>query len=49
MSNSKKNWSASKATRRSADASKKILKINVAQKKQVQKRILKVVKPSILN
>ncbi len=44
MSQSKKNWNASKATRRSADANKRILKIAVAQKKQVNKRIVKVMK-----
>jgi hypothetical protein len=44
MSNSKKGWTASNASRRSADANKKILKIVVAEKRQVQKRITKVMK-----
>ncbi len=44
MSNTKKNWNASKANRRSADANKKILKIRLAEKKQTQKKITKVVK-----
>ena len=45
MSNSKKSWSASKSARRSADANKKILKVNMAERKQGQKKITKVVKP----
>ncbi len=44
MSNSKKNWNASKALKRSADANKKSLKINASEARQAQKRILKVKK-----
>ena len=42
MSNSKKNWVASKASKRSADANKNILKIKASEVRQAQKRIVKV-------
>ena len=42
MSNSKKNWVASKASKRSADANKNILKIKASEVRQEEKRILKV-------
>ncbi|MFA6297238.1 MAG: hypothetical protein WC629_01615 [Candidatus Paceibacterota bacterium] len=42
MSNSKKNWNASKANKRSADANKKTLKINASEIRQAEKRVLKV-------
>ena len=42
MSNSKKNWVASKASKRSADANKNILKIKASEVRQAEKRILKV-------
>ena len=41
MSNSKKNWNASKASKRSADVSKKIIKVNAAERKEAQKRLVK--------
>jgi hypothetical protein len=41
MSNSKKNWNASKALKRSVDASKKSLKITSAETRAAQKRIEK--------
>ena len=42
MSNSKKNWVASKANKRSADANKNILKIKASEVRMAEKRILKV-------
>jgi len=42
MSNSKKNWVASKASKRSADANKNILKIKALEIRQAEKRIMKV-------
>jgi len=41
MSNSKKSWDASKASKRSTDANKQNLKINAGEAKAAQKRIAK--------
>jgi len=41
MSNSKKNWNASKALKRSADANKKSLKITNSEARKARKVILK--------
>jgi len=41
MSNSKKNWNASKALKRSNDANKKSLKITASEKRAAEKRIEK--------
>jgi hypothetical protein len=41
MSNSKKNWNASKALKRSADANKKSLKITATERRAAEMRIEK--------
>jgi hypothetical protein len=41
MSNSKKNWNASKATKRSVSATKQTLKIKAMEARDAQKRIAK--------
>jgi hypothetical protein len=38
MSNSKKNWNAGKAAKRSADANKKTMKMVASERKAAQKR-----------
>lgn len=41
MSNSKKNWNAGKAMKRSADANKKTIKMKASERKEAEKRVSK--------
>jgi len=41
MSNSKKNWNASKALKRAVEANKKSLKVHAAQSREMKKKVAK--------